>query len=439
MLELRELDPGQRIVVTGMGTVSPLGNNVPESMDRLFAGESGIEAIADELIEEYPKLNVRVSARVHDFDTTQDPLIAGLSPAKLRFAHPAARYALVATSQALRQAGLATLPEDKEMKPLAAAGQIDPNRVAVSIGTGVGGADWVMYADRMARATAEYEGKSLSPQYLLNVLPERPATLVSIHFGAKGPLKNVNGACATGNMNIIDAAHLLKLGEADVVIAGGTEAQVTPLGVGLFDSTALDKNPDPAQASRPFHTAEAGFVMGEGSAVLVLETLEHALGRGAVVLAELAGYGEAGDAYHDTMLSGEGAVRAIQIATRDVAQASGIYVNAHATGTSGDKIELRSIGEALNRDDILAASSTKGATGHMLGAAGVFEAITTIEAVRRRQAPPTLKLDDRVAEAEGWELSPYTATSIPDVVAGVNDSFGFGGINAVTVWTKPEL
>jgi 3-oxoacyl-[acyl-carrier-protein] synthase II len=363
---------------------------------------------------------------VQEFDMWANPELAALINTKdERNLHRSVKFALWAGVEALKQAGL--LNEDGVIDHTV----VNPDLVGVSIGTGVGGAD-VLGESRLRLE----DGKRIPPSELMQMLLDRATTVPSMTFKARGPLGGVTAACATGNANIIKAADLLGRGRANVMIAGGTEAQITPEGIGLFDRTrALDTTADPRLASRPFHTDANGFVMGEGAGVLILETLEHARRRGAVVLAELVGYAETADAYHDTAPSGEGAERALRLALNGlpIENIRNIYVNAHATGTAGDAVELAAIGRVLEPKEVVGVSSTKGASGHMLGAASAFESIVSIEALRRGMIPPSLKLDDPVPETTAWNMSPFTATPA-EVDLAVNNSFGFGGINAVTVY-----
>lgn len=417
------------VVVTGLGCVAPVGNNVEAAMDNIFAGKDGIELLPEGFYDGYEPLDVHVAAQVKGLKELSDPL---LKPPFLRRAHRSAQFALFASAEALRQAGLVDGVPPKGMSPLEFHGAVDPDRVAVSMGTGIGGGDLISeISDKMRR------GQGIGAK-VLQVLPDRIASMPSMAFGARGPVGGVTAACATGNKNIVEAARMLQLGEADVVLAGGAEAQVNPVCFDQFASIgALDKSTDPRLASRPFHTAPAGFVMGEGAGVLVLERLDHARKRGATVLGTLAGYGETADAYHDTSPSGEGAARALRLALRglDIGTAEA-YVNAHGTGTGGDAIELAAIIEVLGLDKLAAVSSTKGATGHLLGGAGALESIISIEALRRGEAPPTLKLDDPIEIAQQIQTAPLHAVALRGIKVAINNSFGFGGLNSVTAWTR---
>ncbi len=431
----REIDPGNQIVVTGMGCVTPLGLNVERSIDRLMHGGDGIQSVRGSVLADYQQMRVHVAAPVEGFDLRNHQLLSEvISPKDERKLHRSTQFGLWAGVEALRQAGL--MVDEINGGPLVDPERVALERVGVSLGTGIGG------GDRIGEIAAILgRGKRVPPSTILQVLPERSAAAVSMIFGANGPVKDVTGACATGNMNIIEARRMLLLGEADVVLAGGTEAQITPEGLGLFDGTsALDQSTDPQLASRPFHRDANGFVMGEGAGVLVLETLAHARERGAVPLAAIYGAAEASDAYHETAPSGDGAERALLIALGGLeraAQLQRVYVNAHATGTAGDAVELQAIGRVLRPSQVNAITSTKGATGHLLGAAGAFESIASIAALNAGTVPPNLKLDAPIEATEDWNMSPGGATHFTngvDVV--VNNSFGFGGLNAVVAFEK---
>jgi 3-oxoacyl-[acyl-carrier-protein] synthase II len=417
-------ETARRVVVTGMGCITPLGINVDETWQGIVSGNSGIRSIRGDILANYPQLKVTVAAPIDGFDFRSDQALANVySERDLGRLHRGAQFALWAGQEALLQAG--ALQSDKLKID---STQADPNRVGIRMGTGIGGANLLgMSRERLT------DGKRIAPSVVLQVLPERVATTLSMLVGARGSVHTAIGACATGNMNIIAAAQQLVLNQADMMIAGGAEAQITPEGLGLFDGTsALDNTEDAAWASRPFNKSGKGFVMGEGAGVLVLETLEHARRRGATIIAELTGYGETADAYHDTAPSGEGAVRALQLTCVGLSKSERGYVNAHATGTSGDGTELRAIAQVLDPSQA-AISSTKSQIGHLLGAASAVESIISICALRDGIIPASLKMTDPIEETEGWDMSPDAPTKRTlDYV--VNDSFGFGGLNAVTMY-----
>jgi len=421
-------DPADPIVVTGMGAVSPLGIGVETLWSRLIAGQSGI---------------------VHNdrFDTTDFVAhIAGLVPDKTRDPNgfdPAdfidgkeikkmdlfIQYAIGAASEALDQAG---------WHPTSAEDQAS---TATIIGSGVGG------SPVMARAveTIQLKGpRRLSPFTVPSFLANLAAGWLSILHGFRGPLGTPVTACAASAQAIGDGMRLLMTGEAEVAVVGGAEGSVDPISIGGFGaSRALSAShaDAPHKASRPFDKGHDGFVLSEGAAVLVIEKLSHALARGATPLAVLAGYGTSADAYHLTAGSPDGA--GAQVAMRNALTMAGIdqrqigYVNAHATSTAvGDTAEIAGIAAVFpQRGKDLAVSSTKSATGHLLGAAGALEAIISIKALRENLLPPTINLDDPVEEADQFDLVPNVAKP-KTIDYALSNSFGFGGVNAALVFGK---
>ncbi|KQN74331.1 beta-ketoacyl-ACP synthase II [Devosia sp. Leaf64] len=421
-------DPSDPIVVTGMGAVTPLGVGVEVFWRRLIEGKSGI-------------------VRNDRFDTEGfvSP-IAGLVPGKDRDEHgfdPVdfidakevkkmdlfIQYALGATAEALAQANW--FPETLE----------DQLATATIIGSGVGGSPVMAKAVETIR---EKGPRRLSPFTVPSFLANLAAGWVSIRYQFRGPIGTPVTACAASAQALGDGVRLLLTGEAEVVVAGGAEGSVDPISVGGFGaaralSTAYAD--DPTKASRPFDKGHDGFVLSEGAAVVVIEKLSHALKRGATPLAIVAGYGTSADAYHLTSGSPDGA--GAQVAMRNAIKMAGIdqsaigYVNAHATSTQvGDMAEIAGIGAVFaGRGKDLAVSSTKSATGHLLGAAGALEAIVAIQAIRNDMLPPTINLDDPVEEADIFDLVPNKAKPKQlDYV--LSNSFGFGGVNAALVFGK---
>lgn len=421
-------DPSDPIVVTGMGAVTPLGVGVDVFWRRLLEGRSGI-------------------VRNDRFDTEGfvSP-IAGLVPGKDRDEHgfdPVdfvdakdvkkmdlfIQYAMGATAEALAQANW--FPETLE----------DQQATATIIGSGVGGSPVMAKAVETIR---EKGPRRLSPFTVPSFLANLAAGWVSIRYQFRGPIGTPVTACAASAQALGDGVRLLLTGEAEVVVAGGAEGSVDPISVGGFGaaralSTAYSD--DPAKASRPFDKGHDGFVLSEGAAVVVIEKLSHALKRGATPLAVVAGYGTSADAYHLTSGSPDGA--GAQVAMRKAIEMAGIdqsaigYVNAHATSTEvGDMAEIAGIGAVFTgRSKDLAVSSTKSATGHLLGAAGALEAIVAIQAIRENMLPPTINLDDPVEEADIFDLVPNNAKPKQlDYV--LSNSFGFGGVNAALVFGK---
>ncbi len=422
MVELR------RVVVTGMGIACPLGVGVEPVWKRLVAGESGIGAIQSFDTQDLP---AKVAGQVPPGTRADGRLdLAEWIPVKDlkkmdRFIH----LALVAASEAVESSSWQ--PEDEDER--CATG--------VMIGSGIGGLGTIYDASVLVH---EGRARRLSPFFIPSALINLASGHLSIKYGFKGPNHSAVTACATGVHAIGDAGRLIALGDADVMVAGGAEAAVNMLGIaGFCASRALSTgfNDRPKAASRPWDKDRDGFVMGEGAGVLVLEELEHAKRRGATIYAEIAGYGMSGDAHHITAPSEghDGAVRAMKAAFRNggLAPSDVQYVNAHGTSTPlGDDLELEAV-ERLFGDAAkgLAMSSTKSATGHLLGAAGAVEAIFSILAVRDGIAPPTLNLDEPSRESP-IDRVPHQAQERKIDVA-LSNSFGFGGTNASILFRRP--
>lgn len=417
----------RRVVVTGMGIVSPLGVGVDHVWGRLVAGESGISAIQGFDVKDLPAKvagQVPAGSRAENrFDPSE--YIPVKEQKKMdRFI----QLAYAAAVEAVQDSGWE--PEDEPSR----------ERTGVMIGSGIGGLETIQ---ETAKLVAEGRTRRISPFFIPASLVNLASGHVSIRYGFKGPNHSAVTACATGVHAIGDAARLIALDDADVMIAGGAEAAICELGIGGFCaaralSTAF--NDTPAKASRPWDKDRDGFVMGEGSGVLVLEEYEHAKARGAKIYAEVVGYGMSGDAYHITSPSetGDGAFRSMRNALRSagVAPSEVQYVNAHGTSTQvGDNIELSAVerlwAEAGNK---LAMSSTKSATGHLLGAAGAIEAIFSIQAIRTNTAPPTLNLEEPSRETVIDLVAKEAQSRKIDVV--LSNSFGFGGTNASVVFKR---
>jgi 3-oxoacyl-[acyl-carrier-protein] synthase II len=432
------LDPTTRIVVTGIGAVTPLGLTVEETWTNAVAGCSGIRS---HCFEQYPQIHASVAGMVSERFSAKD-VLDGVLPRKeiANYLHRTTQFSLAATLEALQQAGLlvANTGEDaKEKRLVIDAGIVDPTAIATIIGTGIGGGEAIGEVQRSLDA-----GKEARPKHILYTLPERVVTPVTKAFGIKGPAYTVVAACATGNIAITSGIKELLTGDADVAIVGGTEACNVPVGSSMFDCIhALDREPNPAHTPRPLDKSAGGFVMGEGAGVLVLERLDHARRRSATVLAEVLGYGNSADAFHDTEPSGEGAERAMRLAVaraRTKAADGPIYINLHATATpTGDPIEMRSVASVYGerRDQVAGLSATKSATGHLLGAAGAVEAIFSIQALRTQTLPPTLHLEDPIDEARGWNCIPREAQTA-EIVQAHSNAFGFGGENSTVIFGK---
>jgi 3-oxoacyl-[acyl-carrier-protein] synthase II len=416
----------RRVVVTGMGIVSPLGLGVEHVWHRLINGESGISAIQSFDVAE---LTSKVAGHVPPGGRAEGKLdIAEWIPTKdQKKMDRFIQLALVAASEAVANSGWEPTEEE------------DRCATGVMIGSGIGGLGTIYEASILV-----HEGKArrLSPFFIPSALVNLASGHVSIKFGFKGPNHSVVTACATGVHAIGDASRLIALGDADVMVAGGAEATVNPIGIaGFCASRALSTafNDRPAAASRPWDTDRDGFVMGEGAGILVLEEYEHARRRGATMYAEIGGYGMSGDAHHITAPADghEGAFRAMRAALKNggMSPSDIQYVNAHGTSTFADDLELEAV-EKLFGDAArgVAMSSTKSATGHLLGAAGAVEAIFSILAIRDGVAPPTLNLE-RPSRGSVIDRVALTAQERRIDIA-LSNSFGFGGTNASIVFKR---
>ncbi|EPJ97269.1 3-oxoacyl-(acyl carrier protein) synthase II [Pseudomonas sp. CFII68] len=418
----------KRIVVTGVGIVGPLGCGVEEVWQRLLAGRSGIRILSGDITE---GTGVAVGGQV---PSLEEDAIAGYDPERIIPAKDRKKmdrfieFALVAADEALAQA---------DWHPTEAA---DQERTATIISSGVGGFGAIADAVRTTDARGP---RRLSPFTAPAFLANMAAGHVSIRHGFKGPLGAPVTACAAGVQAIGDAARLIRSGEADIALCGGTEAAIDRVTLGCFAaaralSTGFAERPQ--EASRPFDRDRDGFVMAEGAGVLVIESLEHALARGAKPLAELVGYGTSADAYHLTAgpEDGNGARRAMEQALRQaaVSPADVQHINAHATSTQvGDNGELAAIRSVFGRDSDVAITSTKSATGHLLGAAGGIEAIFTVLALRDQIVPPTLNLVHPDEAALGLDLVGLEARKMP-ITYALSNGFGFGGVNASVLFRR---
>ncbi|WP_374578585.1 beta-ketoacyl-ACP synthase II [Phenylobacterium sp.] len=424
----------RRVVVTGIGLLTPLGQGAETSWKAILAGKSGAGRIttfdptdyACQVACEVPRVDGRggggadVPGSFNPDDT--------LPPKDQRRVDDFILYAIAAADEAVKDSGwVAETEEQKE-------------RTGVIIGSGIGGLATI---EKTSVELFEKGPRRVSPFFIPSALINLASGQVSIRHGFKGPNHSVVTACATGAHAVGDAARLIKYGDADVMIAGGAEAAICPVGIaGFIACRAMSTgfNDAPEKASRPYDKDRDGFVMGEGAGVLVLEEYEHAKARGAKIYAEVAGYGLAGDAYHITAPAedGDGGFRAMRAAINDagVTPADIDYVNAHGTSTPlGDEIELGAVTRLLgNAAKDVTMSSTKSATGHLLGAAGAIECAFTVLAIRDQIAPPTINLDNPSVETE-IDLVPNKAKPMKIDVA-LSNSFGFGGTNASVVFKK---
>jgi len=417
----------RRVVITGMGMVTPLGAGVKTNWDRLTAGKSGIGAISTFDVSDLP---ARIAGMVPrgtgpgDFDVD-----SAVPPKDQRKNDVFIHYAIAAANEAIANSGWVP-PNDEERE-----------RTGVMIGSGIGGLQWIAEGS----LTLEEKGpRRISPFFIPAALINLASGQVSIQHGFRGPNHAVVTACSTGAHAIGDAARLIMWDDADVMVAGGAEAAVCRLGLAGFAaaralSTGYNETPD--RASRPYDKGRDGFVMGEGAGVVVLEELEHAKARGATIYAEVVGYGLSGDAHHITAPpeDGNGGFRAMSAALKraGLTPSDIDYVNAHGTSTPlGDEIELGAVKRLFgNAIETVSMSSTKSAIGHLLGAAGAVEAIYSVLSINHDVVPPTLNLEDPSDACLGVDLVPKQAKPRP-VRAALSNSFGFGGTNASLVFRE---
>ena len=410
----------RRVVVTGLGLVTPLGGSVEQTWSRLIAGQSGAGPITRFDASDY---SCRIACEVKPADF--DPNLR-VDHKMQRQVDPFIVYGIDAASQALEDAGLTDMPEEDRL------------RAGTLIGSGIGGLPGIA---EESIVLFERGPRRVSPHFVHGRLINLVSGQVSIKYGLMGPNHAVVTACSTGAHAIGDAARLIALDDADVMVAGGTEATICPIGIaGFAQARALSTgfNDEPTRASRPWDKGRDGFVMGEGAGIVVLEEYERAKKRGAKIYGEVVGYGLTGDAYHVTAPhpEGSGAFRSMQMALKRAGLNPGDidYVNAHGTSTPmGDELELGAVKRLFGADiGDVSMSSTKSAIGHLLGGAGAVESIFTLLAMRDQIVPPTLNLEDPCDGAEGVDLVPWKAKE-RKVEAVLNNSFGFGGTNATLV------
>ncbi|MDH4155321.1 MAG: beta-ketoacyl-ACP synthase II [Nitrospira sp.] len=409
--------PTRRVVVTGLGLVTPLGTGVEKTWKAICAGESGIGRITRFDPTGY---DAQIAGEVKDFDPARF-----IEKKEIKKMDTFIHYAVGAAQLAVDDAGLQVSPEEA-------------TRVGVYIGSGIGGLGSIEHYHDVLRAKGP--GR-VSPFFIPMTIINLASGQVAIRIGAKGPNSCAVTACATGNHCIGDAYRLIQRGEADVMVAGGAEAAVTPLGVaGFAAAKALSfRNDDPTKASRPFDKNRDGFVLGEGAGVLVIEEREHAIQRGVRMYGEIIGYGMNSDAYHITAPpeEGEGAVRCMELALKDagISRDQVGYINAHGTSTMADAIETRAIKQVFGEQAYrIPVSSTKSMTGHLLGAAGGIEAVFSILALFHGMLPPTINLDTPDPACD-LDYIPNKARSAQTQVA-LSNSFGFGGVNACLIFRR---
>ncbi|MEL6802012.1 MAG: beta-ketoacyl-ACP synthase II [Pseudomonadota bacterium] len=416
----------RRVVVTGLGMVSPLACGVEETWARLLAGQSGAGTISRFDAGHLATTYACEIPRGDGSDGTFNP-DDWMAPKEQRKVDDFILYGMAAADQAVRDAGWT--PEDEE----------ELLRTGVMIGSGIGGLTSIA---ETAVLLKERGPRRVSPFFIPSALINLVSGQVSIRYGFKGPNHAVVTACSTGAHAIGDAARLIMLGDADVMLAGGAESPISEIGIAGFNACkalSTKRGNEPERASRPYDADRDGFVMGEGAGVVVLEEYEHAVARGAKIYAEVLGYGLSGDAYHITAPAenGEGGERSMRAALKSAGLEPGAvdYINAHGTSTMADTIELgaveRMMGDAAGQATM---SSTKSSVGHLLGAAGAVEAIFSILAIRDQVAPPTINLDDPAVEPK-LDLAP-NAKREREINVALSNSFGFGGTNASLILGK---
>jgi 3-oxoacyl-[acyl-carrier-protein] synthase II len=408
---------GRRVVVTGIGLICGVGNTTEEVWKNLLAGKSGVTRITQFDAANYA---CQIAAEVKNFDPLN--FVEKKELKKMgRFIH----LALAASDEAMKCSGLKVTQENQE-------------RVGVHIGSGIGGFDVI---EREHSNLSNGGPRKISPFFIPAAIINLAAGHVSMRFGAKGPNEATATACTTSAHSLGDSFRIIQHGDADVMIAGGSEAAITPMGVGGFAAMrALSTRNDEAEkASRPWDVARDGFVMGEGAGILVLEELEHAKARGANILAEIVGYGMSGDAYHITQPAPEheGGFRVMKNAVNDAKlKPTDIgYINAHGTSTPiGDTLEAHAIRNFFGNHKV-AVSSTKSMTGHLLGGAGGLEAGITVLALRHQILPPTINLENQEPDTVGMDLVPNQARKV-SIDYAMSNSFGFGGTNGALLFRR---
>lgn len=408
----------RRVVVTGLGALTPVGNSVEAYWSALCEGRSGIGPISKFDATGFP---TRIAGEVRDFD----PLM-WVDKKDARRLDPFLQYAIACAAMAVEDAGLDF-------------GKIDRDRAGVLIGSGIGGISTLLDSHK---TLLDKGPDRVSPFFIPMLIINMASGLISMRFGAKGPNSSVVTACATGNHAIGDAFEIIQRGDADVMIAGGAEAIITPLTFAGFCSMKAmsTRNDDPPRASRPFDSGRDGFVCGEGGGLVVMESLDHALGREARIYAEVIGYGMTSDAYHMTAPdpAGDGAARAMALAVKDagVDPTAVTYINAHGTSTPyNDKFETMAIKRVFGDHAYrLAVSSTKSMIGHLLGAAGGVEAIATILAIYHGVLPPTINYETPDPECD-LDYVPNQARK-QEVDVALSNAFGFGGTNATLTFRR---
>lgn len=419
----RETDPKKRVVITGMGLASCFGNEVDHFYDQLLAGVSGVDYISRFDASDFP---TKFAAQIKDFD------VGDLVDKKnARRYDDCLSYTMVASKKALQAAGL-----EKGANP-DGHGSLDKSRVGVMVGSGMGGLQ--VFQDGV-KALVEKGHKKITPFFIPYAITNMGGALLAIDQGFMGPNYSISTACATANYAFVSAANHIRNGDADVMVAGGSEAPIIPVGLGGFVACRAlsQRNDEPQRASRPWDQGRDGFVMGEGAGVLIMESLEHAMARGAPIVAEYLGGAVTCDAHHmtDPHPDGLGVSTCIELALKNarIERDEVNYINAHATSTLvGDKAEVKAIKKVFNDLSHIKMNGTKSMIGHCLGAAGGMEAIATIKAIQTGWVHPTINHDAPIEEVDGINIVPNTKQQ-HDITVGISNSFGFGGHNSVVAF-----
>ncbi|MBE0069790.1 beta-ketoacyl-ACP synthase II [Thermoanaerobacterium thermosaccharolyticum] len=406
-----------RVVITGIGAITPIGNSIDELWDSLINGRSGIDKVTGFDVSSYP---TKLAAEVKDFEPTEY-----IDKKEAKRMDRFTQFALASAKMALIDSGLDLEKEDLD-------------RIGVIYGSGIGGIETL---ENQQNILKEKGPGRVSPFFVPMMIADMAAGLISITFGLKGHNETIVNACASSTNAIGDAFKVIERGDADVIVTGGSEAAITPLAIAGFCSMkAMSTNDDPKTACRPFDANRDGFIMGEGSATLILESLEHAIKRGAKIYCEIVGYGATADAYHITAPApeGAGAARAMKLALKDadIIPEDIDYINAHGTSTEyNDKYETMAIKNVFGQHAYkLKVSSTKSMTGHMLGASGAVEAVATVLAIKNGIVPPTINYETPDPECD-LDYVPNKALEM-EINYALSNSFGFGGHNATLVFKK---
>ena len=426
-LSATHTDPKKRIVITGMGIASCFGNDVDHFYNKLLEGTSGVETITRFDASDFP---TNFAAQIKNFDNEEL-----IDKKNARRYDDCLSYTMVATKKALRMAGI-----EKEANASGYA-SLDLARVGVLVGSGMGGL--TVFQDGV-KALVEKGYKKITPFFIPYAITNMGGALVAIDQGFRGPNYSISTACATANYAFVAAANHIRNGDADVILAGGSEAPIIPVGLGGFVACrALSQRCDePHRASRPWDQGRDGFVMGEGAGVLVMESLEHAMKRGAPILAEYLGGALTCDAHHmtDPHPDGVGVSTCINLAIKDagIEREAVNYINAHATSTLvGDKAEIKAIKKVFSDMSSIKMNATKSMIGHCLGAAGGMEAVATIQAIRTGWVHPTINHENPIEEIAGIDIVPNVKKEHA-VIAGMSNSFGFGGHNSAVILGRFE-